>query len=887
GTAPLIIQDTTTGIDIPAGEQAVIYVTVALENTTTNYSGLSFTNSAWYTYNKLNGGGSSTQGIGGADSSSMNVVEPHLTATKTVSYASPAGKSISDPAAVGDILQYVVTVTNDGNATAYDADIIDTLPPNAELVSGSASAQINGSPDTGFLATPSPQPSGAVAWGNLNGDPSLDIPVNGSLVLTYQVRVLSVDGAPVSNTIYAAWTSLDGQETDERTGDGCPDIVSPNTYCSGPVTAPPVLTLDPTTLAKSVVSDTWNSGLSTGKDATVRIGDTVVYSLALTLREGETQNVVVTDTLPTGLAFDSLVNITPASGSSNFTYTVASQPTPGSTGTLTWNLGNISNAVDNNSANNTLVIQYRAKVVKNTLVQTPTTQVLTNNAALSYAINGTAAASKTSSATINVWQPLLSVSKSAAPADGGTVISPDELITYTVDISNSGASPAYNTILTDILPVGLRQAGVTTTSITLVNAGTALPLLASPYFSYNSATGVASWNFDTGVANIYTIPPGETLQVVYQVRADSTLGTGMTLVNNALVQHYYSFDSQDVPANSTLTDRQVYGPTSAATVQITPAAATALSKQALVSTVAIGQPFTYEITIPAAPQPTSMYDVRVLDDLSLATTGVTMSYVSASAHLKSGTQSWTTLTNSGAPTNVVLEDTTSGLDIPASDQLVVDVTVVLNNDTVNNTVGKQFQNTANYTYDSVNNDKTTVANGAPGASGPVTIVGPNLTLQKSGPSTMRIGVPGTFSLNVQNTGTATAWNTTLTDILPNVTSPMAGGMCGSAPTNVTAGIYQDDGTLVAPLSSGTDFTFSFTGVTGTPACTWTIAMKPTATTAIAPTNRLIVTYQASLDPNSASGLALTNVAGATEYLSADPAVTGASGNVQYTPTRIR
>ena len=878
GTATnLILHDPlNTGIDIPAGSQAVIQVTVALQNTATNISGVTFTNTASYTYDKINGD-SMTQATGGAGTTSnMTVVEPHLTATKAVSYASPAGQAITVPAKVGDVLQYTVTVTNNGGSEAYDADVMDFLPQNGSLVAGSAAAQINGSPVGGFIATPTTLASGSVDWGNQNGDNNLDIPVNGTLVLTYQVQVQWVDGTLINNTIYAAWTSRDGDVTGERTGEGCPNWTSPNNYCSGPVTATPVPTLDPTTLAKSVVSDSWTTAPSTSTDSTLRIGDTVVYSLALTLREGVTQNVVVTDTLPTGLAFDSVVSITPASGSSNIIYTVASQPAPGATGTLTWNLANISNAIDNNAANNTLIIQYRAKVVKNTLTQLPTTQTLTNNATVNYAINGVAAAPKTSSSTINVWQPMLTVSKSAVPAGGGTVITSSELITYTVNITNSGTAPAYNTVLTDTLPVGLRQNGVTITSITLVNAGTVLPILASPYFSYNDATGVATWNFDvSGAPDLYAIPPGETLRVVYQVTADSGLGAGMTLNNLAQVTTYYSFDSQDVPTNSTVTNRQVYGPTSTATIQLTTASATALSKNALVTTAAVGQPFTYEIRIPATPQPTAMYDVRVLDDISLTKTGVTMSYVSSSAHLASNAKSWATLTNSGTATNFILQDTTSGgLDIPANDQLVVDVTVVLNNDTTNNTINKQFSNTADYTYDSINNNTSTQANGAPGASGAVTIVGPALTMQKSGPSTMSTLAPGTFTLNVQNTGGSTAWQTTLTDILPNGAT---GGMCGSAPTNVTARIYQSDGTTAvsAPLVSGTDFTVSFAGA---PTCTLTVAMKSSAT-GIPPTDRLIATYSAALDPNTAGSITLTNIAGATQWLSADPAVT-APGNIQ-------
>ena len=184
GTATnIILQDLNTGIDIPAGGQAVIQVTVALQNTTTNHSGVTFTNSASYTYDKINGD-SLTQATGGAATTSgMTVVEPHLTAAKTVSYAS--GKSITSPAAPGDVLQYTVTIKNDGSSAAYDADVMDFLPANVSLPN-SATAQINGVPVSGFITTPIVLASGAVDWGSQNGDTSLDIPAGGTLVLTYR-----------------------------------------------------------------------------------------------------------------------------------------------------------------------------------------------------------------------------------------------------------------------------------------------------------------------------------------------------------------------------------------------------------------------------------------------------------------------------------------------------------------------------------------------------------------------------------------------------------------------------------------------------------------------------------------------------------------------------
>jgi len=96
------------------------------------------------------------------------------------------------------------------------------------------------------------------------------------------------------------------------------------------------------------------------------------------------------------------------------------------------------------------------------------------------------------------------------PAGGDNIIEAGEAVTYTVDIVNNGAAPAYDTVLVDTLPLGMRQGGVTTISVTLVPAGTALPPLAP---AYDANTGVASWNFDNGTADAYTIPAGETLRV--------------------------------------------------------------------------------------------------------------------------------------------------------------------------------------------------------------------------------------------------------------------------------------------------------------------------------------------------------------------------------------
>ena len=1148
----LVIEDTVTGIDIPANGQVVIEITVELLNTSTNNSGLTFINTASYTYNRANGDGTTQKSGAGGSTLNMTVVEPAVTAaTKTVSNVT-AGKLATDPAAVGDVLQYVVTVPNSGGSTAFDTNVVDTLPVNVSLVSGSATAKINGVAVTGFIVNPTTLPGGVLVWGRQNGDGTLDIPAGQSLVLTYRVTVVSVNGLPFNNSVYVDWTSLDSTSTAERTGAGCPAITAPNDYCYGPVTAT-LSTVDTTTIAKSVVSDSWDSGLSTSTDSILRVGDTVVYRLALTLREGQLQNVVVTDTLPSGLAFDSVVSVngdtTAAySASGVFSYAdipAANVPAPGQAGTITWTLGNITNAVDNNAANNTFVIEYRARVVKNTLAHTATT-TLTNNVALSYTGSDPAAARLRSSASLTVLQPIMTTPTKSATGftSPASVNVATDVIPFRLESCNTtGLAPAYSVKFTDQLATQLNETTITTPAVRVggtlltagsdytytpptVRGGTMTFVLITPvnpgqcatidysigfytdfgpnqtwtnnvtldeYWSlqvptttgqmygplgptsftmtnsttitspvktllspasneatigqeviyriavpgtptngaiynvvitdtlnaalqYVSASDVSGNGFaltDTSVApsqvtlTIAQIPAGKQaiIELHTRVANNTSANAGVSFANSASYTYATSLGGAPISGGSDATDTplRIVEPNVAVTKSVTPNTppsagailtytltltasgganfsnaydvsivdslslglayvpnsatgvgtpvnptitgngnttpqvltwntgfdipegtarvityqvqvlsgvspnqtlrndvrvawtgldgvnanertgtgtpayndyfATAfttlttpmpgtLSKQnPATTTVTIGQPFTYRITVPATPMTTALHDVRILDNLSA--TGADLSFVSMTA--VGGPYSWTPV-NTGTATNLVIGDATNGIDIPAGQQAVIDITVVLN-DSPTNVSGLQFSNTASYTYNQTDNNPATQQPGGSATTGNLTIVGPDtLTLEKSGPADMNLGVPATFTLNVHNAGTGTAWDVTVIDRLPN---PTPGGMCDAAPTNVTAQLYLADGvtTVGSPLVAGSDFTFNFAGA---PSCTFTITMQ-SAAGAIPAGYRLIITYRAQLDPDNVNGVLLTNVAGATQWYNVNPA----------------
>ena len=295
--------------------------------------------------------------------------------------------------------------------------------------------------------------------------------------------------------------------------------------------------------------------------------------------------------------------------------------------------------------------------------------------------------------------------------------------------------------------------------------------------------------------------------------------------------------------------------------------------------VSIGVPFTYTLTFPQLVSATTgavvnpngsnveVDQVTVTDNLNA--TGVSLSYVKSSAAWK----------GSGAPvpfsvTNASGLLTFSGFPaIPAGQQIVLSVTVVLNNAVPPNSPGTQFSNTANWTLG------TTIGGTfhypLPGQQGvsspPLTIAAPSLVMTKGGPATMNPGQLGQFTLNVQNTGNSDAWNATIADKLPTGTT---GGMCNMTPQVLSARVFQADGVTPVsgkgPLKAGTDYTLSYAG---TPACTLTLNMLSTAAV-IGPTQRLIVMYQTQLDANTKDGATLTNVAGTTLWYNGPSSDTG-------------
>ena len=302
------------------------------------------------------------------------------------------------------------------------------------------------------------------------------------------------------------------------------------------------------------------------------------------------------------------------------------------------------------------------------------------------------------------------------------------------------------------------------------------------------------------------------------------------------------------------------------------------------TTATIGVPFTYTLTFPdmatltssgyvysGRPDTADVYNIQLTDDLSA--TGADLTYLSNSLFLKKSdgtTTSLGSLTNSGDSKRLSFSyaDNPVLSTIPANAQVVLRLTVVLD-DTATNVPGTQFVNTAHWELGRIiNGTEYEPLPGQDGITQPMTIVGPNLVVNKTSSETaLNLGVPATFTIDVQNTGGSDAWNATILDQLPDGTD---GGMCDydptKAPGGVTAKVVAADGSPVSALKPGTDYSVTYSKA---PTCRLSLSLLDTPAAKVGPSQHLLINYQSELDGDSKDGITLTNVAGATRWFSGE------------------
>ena len=365
----------------------------------------------------------------------VSQVEADLKVVKTVDTPTPN---------VGDVIDFTVTLTNQGTDDATGVTVNDLLPAGLSFVSATPSQGTYDS-STGVWNV------GALTNG-------------GSVTLQLQARVLSPDAQ--TNTASVSHS----------------DQFDPN-LANNTATA----SINPQQADLQVSK--------TVSDPTPNVGDTVTYTITVTNNGPDTaSNVTVQDLLPAGLSF---VSATPSQG----TY-------DSSTGV--WNVGTVTT-----TAAQTLTIQAT--------VDSPSP--LTNTAMIGHHDQyDPDPGNNQASATETPQQADLQVQKSVSNPHPNV----DDVIVYTVTLTNAGPDAATNVVVTDLLPAGLSFVGATPSQGT-----------------YDGTTGL--WN--VGALASSTLA---TLQIQARVNSPSAQ------FNTAAISHSDQFDpvSGNNSASATETPQQ-------------------------------------------------------------------------------------------------------------------------------------------------------------------------------------------------------------------------------------------------------------------------------------------------------------------------------------------
>lgn len=406
----------------------------------------------------------------GTPSNTVNstVVEPVIGVSKTLQVGGTDA---------GDAVQYVITITNPAgnNAAAYDINIADLLDTDIALtnVTLGSGIVVSGATVTSNTSTVN---NLALVLDTLAAGASATITLNATVVASAPA------GSTVANGTTITWTSTPGANVNERNGGG-----GINDYTASANSAN-------FTLARPFVDKL------TPSDTTYSIGETVTYDILVTLPEGTTNALAVTDILPAGLNFVSVAVQTAAGGvlANAFAGTVPAPTTTNVGNTYTFTFGNTTTTNDNNGANNSFLVRVTARV--GNVIGNQNALVLTNTGSLTYN-DGTLGAQTVSDLTpnvnITVVEPELTLDKTTIGTTTG--LDAGDTVQYQIVITNSGTATAHEVTLSDVLPAGLL---VTTINSTTPAGGA----------SVDTATG------GTGSANLtgeYTIPVGGSITILY------------------------------------------------------------------------------------------------------------------------------------------------------------------------------------------------------------------------------------------------------------------------------------------------------------------------------------------------------------------------------------
>ncbi len=703
-----------------------------------NQAGDEKTNTATLDYSLVDESSAPQQTV----SSAVTVGEPDLTLTKTI-------LDLPTPDDAGGTVAYQVTLSNAETATAttaYDLRLLDTLPSGLALVTSSI-----------ILSNPARLVTDSSDTGTLDLTIS-SLGVGESLIVTFSATLQdSVQpGQTLINSASVTWTSLPGASAQERTGSG----EGPDDYFTDNQASFQTSATGPLTIEKSLAA-TGFSG-TTGNDVTV--GEALTYRLDVTLPEGTIPALRLADILPAGLAYEgSTLEVIPGS----FNGSVSSSPTVDYTdGQLTIDFSDTVVNGDNDPDNNTFAVTYLAKVEDvpgNVGYQSIGQAQLSNTASVQIG-EGDPVSSGT--VTVQVVEPQISASTAVTPTSG---VQAGDTVTYTVRLTNTGLSPAYDVSASDTLPDGtsfyqslgcIDQAENPVSGSINGNGANIYMDGIVPSQPQNLPGGIS-----VSVASVVTpatgwvIQPGGFIQCRYGATLlDSILVDGSHA--DAVNADWFNMPLGTISGQRSYLDGEVpYAADGAQDLAADSFAIAGLSIQKSdggKSSATISEVLHYTLTLDSP-----LGTVQALKIADLLPQGLVYLGDAAASGLSSAPSPVVSATNDGSQPVSLTWDFGQPAVVTASPATLTYTARVA--DVASNLAGDQLSNTASLDYDRADGSAAPQQT----AATQVTLVEPVLTLTKQiTPSTVHPGDPLTVTLVVKNTGSAPAYNLVLDDPLP-------------------------------------------------------------------------------------------------------------------------
>ena len=512
-------------------------------------------------------------------------------------------------------------------------------------------------------------------------------------------------------------------------------------------------------------------------------GDTVTFSLRITISAGETEDLILTDYLPIPFldvteltSYDSdQSDVPPAAG---YWKLAADDTLSDLIGTPTSDPPSLSTSAAQNSATfdwGTFdQIDATGRVAHVLFTLTATDEPMADalylaNLALQQSQNSLGEPQVAQSVDYLVTrEPLLTITKGIAATSGGGTIDPlpivlpvdgdldgadaADTVAYVITVVNEGGWAAYNVTIAEDTPAGLSGCAI-------VLNGVQVNLVPTAAYSGDL--------FSTGLVLTNPLQPDDVLTIEYLCTIDSDVYPLQELVNTGQITNYTSTGEPGAP--NFVQDQSLYEDDATITIAA-PAVDKTLDSSTESSTsgsaLTIGEQVTFEFTV-TLPE-SEMTDLVLTDNIpaGFRYEDGTLAVTSTGAAVTLGTPATIAPASphtfgQGEDVSITFEEVTtvSGAASTADRQVTLTLTATVLDDTSNNWQSPAKTNTVSLDWSE--NPGSPITDNLS-----LSIVEPHLTVTKNmAPNPATGGQTVTVTLTVTNTGTSDAFNVTVTDPL--------------------------------------------------------------------------------------------------------------------------